>query len=262
MKTILFPITLFAVYAAPSTSPTRFLHCLSWTWLHLLQFCVSNQYLSPGEDARNKPWRPIPSGRITVPRATILRWALLPICLFISAFYDVLIPSAIFALGVLVHNECKMDSHWLSRNILNAIGYATFDTAATFIAQADRSQPLQDVAVTAHHLSTLIVFSTIHAQDFKDEPGDRYEGRRTIPIVMPRIARVTMPIILLLWSIILNLLPGSFHLSVTSVALLGLGLLVGLRFALLSTPKADRMSYLLYNLWLALARITPFYWRI
>lgn len=42
-----------------------------WLWFVILQFCVQNQR-SPGsvaEDSINKPWRPIPSGRMTAGEA-------------------------------------------------------------------------------------------------------------------------------------------------------------------------------------------------
>lgn len=111
-----------------------FLSAALWTWLHLLQFCVSNQSLSPHEDALNKPWRPVPSGRITLRTAAALRWFLLPLCFLCSIHYDVLSAGIVFPIGVLLHNELKLDSHWFTRNALNALGYAVFDAGATTIA--------------------------------------------------------------------------------------------------------------------------------
>ncbi|KAH7920720.1 hypothetical protein BV22DRAFT_1020693 [Leucogyrophana mollusca] len=257
VKTILLPITIFAVAAAPTTSLCRFVHCTFWTWFHLLQFCVSNQCLSPEEDARNKPWRPIPSLRLSVTQASALRWALLPLCLLVSACYNVMTLGIIFATSVILHNELKLGSHWFTRNALNAMGYATFDSAATLIAQTDRTHTSDASAITAYYISTLVIFTTIHAQDFQDEKGDRWEGRRTIPIVMPEAGRISMPVTLIFWSVLLSFHWGSS--TVISGLLLSLGTLVGLRFTLLRTPEADRISYILYNVWLAIARIVPLY---
>ena len=41
-------------------------------------------------------------------------------------------------LGILLHNELKLDSHWLTRNVLNAIGYAVFDAGATALARVGK----------------------------------------------------------------------------------------------------------------------------
>ena len=107
-----------------------------WTWLHLLQFCVSNQSLNPGEDVLNKPWRPIPSGIVSVLNARILRWILLPLCLSLSMSLEALWQGVFLAIGFLVYNELHLDSHWLMRNALNAWGYASFNAGASSIAGA------------------------------------------------------------------------------------------------------------------------------
>ena len=117
------------------------------------------------------------------------------------------------------------------------------------------------------------MFTTIHAQAFRDEEGDRKEKRRTIPIVMPEIGRLSMPVGLMAWSIVLGALSLS---SALGASLLAIGGMVGLRFYYLRTVEADNRSYLLYNvrhtsltpvslpltsvkIWLAAARISPVY---
>ena len=109
-----------------------------WTWLFLLQFCISNQSLSIDEDSRNKPWRPIPSRRITIFHSLILRRTLLPVCIVISALNNIAAVGIVLTLGILLHNELRLDSHWFTRNVLNALGYAVFDAGATAIARAGR----------------------------------------------------------------------------------------------------------------------------
>ena len=110
-----------------------------WTWLHLLQFCVSNQSLNPEEDTLNKPWRPIPSGIVSVANARILRWILLPICLSLSISLEAHWQGICLAIGFIVHNEMHLHSHWLMRNACNAWGYASFNAGASAIAGAYNS---------------------------------------------------------------------------------------------------------------------------
>jgi 4-hydroxybenzoate polyprenyltransferase len=95
---------------------------------------VSNQSLSPDEDKANKPWRPIPSGRVTVSQARIFRWMLVPIGLVISGIYGIPLAGLLVMLEILLMNEVNLTSHWIGRNITNSFAYSTLDFAATFIA--------------------------------------------------------------------------------------------------------------------------------
>jgi 4-hydroxybenzoate polyprenyltransferase len=90
-----------------------------------------------------------------------------------------------------------------------------------------------------------IFATTIQAQDFKDEEGDRAVGRRTIPIVFPSFARWTVIVPLLMWSSGLSLLWG---LDVTtSLCFITLGLFVGVQFLISKTVKSDQISFYWYN---------------
>ena len=110
------------------------LYAIFWTWVHLLQFCISNQSLDPEEDALNKPWRPISSGLASAPSARTLRWILLPLCFSLSVCLEVPWQGISLALGFIAHNELGLHSHWLMRNICNALGYAFFNAGASAIA--------------------------------------------------------------------------------------------------------------------------------
>ena len=102
-----------------------------WVFIHLLQFCVSNQTLDAEEDLKNKPWRPIPSGRISLRSALFLRWTLIPLCLLFSIVCGVLSPSVLFLAATIAYNELRLGAHWFLRNVLNAVGYASFSFGAT-----------------------------------------------------------------------------------------------------------------------------------
>ena len=94
-------------------------------------------------------------------------------------------------------------------------------------------------------VNALIIFSTIHAQDFRDEVGDKLMGRRTIPIVWPKGSRVWILAILTAWSVGLS---WACDLAIPfSVPFCSLSLFVGLRFFRKRTAGEDRRSYLYYN---------------
>ncbi|KAH9891043.1 UbiA prenyltransferase family-domain-containing protein [Cubamyces lactineus] len=244
LKTVLIPTLAFGTAAAPDDSTAHVSQRILWIWLHLLQFCLSNQCLSPLEDATNKPWRPIPAGRISVTAATWLRWALLPACLVLSVYYDVLTASVALSIGTLVHNEFGMDSRWLPRNVCNAVGYAAFNAGATYAACGDPCTP-KSTSIAAQVLNALVILTTIQAQDFQDTEGDRATGRTTLPIVFPRSSRWAMIVLLTAWS---TLLSAYWRASAVHAVLLVLsGAAVGSRFVLYQDAVPDRLSYRLYN---------------
>jgi len=117
LKTIILPTTVFAYLSAQDLTVGRILCAVLWTWLHLLQICVSNQSLNPGEDALNKPWRPIPSGIVSVLNARILRWILLPLCLSLSISLGALWQGISLAIAFIVYNELHLDTHWLVQRL-------------------------------------------------------------------------------------------------------------------------------------------------
>ena len=108
-----------------------------WVWFHVLQFDVSNQTLKPEEDEFNKKDRPLPAKRITWENALVLRWTLVPLCLLLSACYSIETVYASIALCILtwVYDEAGFAAgHWLGRNVVNAMGFASFEVGACLIA--------------------------------------------------------------------------------------------------------------------------------
>ncbi|KAF9459674.1 UbiA prenyltransferase family [Collybia nuda] len=254
-KTIVFPVTFFACVAAPVGSAKGFIYAVFWTWLHLLQVNVSNQYKSLAEDALNHPWRPIPSGRISQNNATYLRWLLVPLCTFTSIPYGWRVICATFILttALIVYDEYGLSGHWIGKNVINAIGYASFELGATTI-MGDRSQ-LDEIALKSLLCSVSLVLTTIHAQDFSDAEGDSALGRSTFPIYAPNISRIYTLLALIIWSYVLGQL---WNLGIYSRFSLGtLGLLVGWRFYRLRSAWDDKNTFICYNLWLLFVHLLP-----
>jgi len=142
-----------------------------WTWLHLLQLCIANQCVDPEEDALNKPWRPIPAGLISVPDARTLHLILLPSCLCLSAWLGPKWHTVSLELAGLAYHEFHFHSHWLTRNICNAWFYGSLNAGAAMVA-AGESRLTTRTAISVA-VNSLIIFSTIQAQDFRDLVGDK-----------------------------------------------------------------------------------------
>lgn len=233
--------------------------------MHLLYFTITNQNFgtSPEEDAVNKPSRPIPSKRISVESATILGWYLAPINLTLS-IYGGAVPSGA-AICILTSIYCGGGghSHWFTKNACCAGFYALFEYGATQIAGErpfseylcnkdiqvypilDASSKLSENQMGAIIGSALIILTTIHAQDFRDDEGDALLGRRTFTLSFPVLARVTMPILLIAWSVALYCFSQVNHMVLLTI--IALGSVTGFRFMTLKSAKDDRLSYLYYN---------------
>jgi len=96
----------FSALAGPSLTTNEapdLLHIMSrvplvclWNWLNLVVFNIANQRLPDSvlEDQINKPWRPIPTGRLSSDEARKLLLYILPFSLiminFIGAFEEAL----------------------------------------------------------------------------------------------------------------------------------------------------------------------------
>ncbi|KAF4621148.1 hypothetical protein D9613_000280 [Agrocybe pediades] len=229
-KTILLPVTVFSVSASSIFQARALVRTLIWTWLHLLQANVSNQTFSGHEDIVNKPWRPLPSGRVTVHQARGFRFFLMALCLGVSYFLGPKIAVASLALTAVevLHDDVLMSHHPLLKNLCNVGGYLTFEIGATL--SMTPTQELDGTAYTALTCSALLILTTITAQDFADVEGDKLSHRRTMPIIAPNGSR---------WVWGLDMYSGC--------GFLALGTLVGLRYFCFRDPRSDRSSYVLYN---------------
>ena len=101
------------------------------------------------------------------------------------------------------------------------------------------------LALKAVLTSALIIFTTIHAQDFADVEGDKIMNRRTVCIVAPKVSRIATFVIIPFWSILLITL---WNLEVVPATLFFLfGLYCGFRYYWYRDISADERSYVLYN---------------
>ncbi|PBK63902.1 hypothetical protein ARMSODRAFT_941729 [Armillaria solidipes] len=254
-KTIFFPVLIFCLAVSDEFSLSSFLWTIIWLWFQLLQANVSNQTYSGLEDKMNKPWRPLPSGRVTPGQARIFRWCLTVFCLGLSSLRGrvVLFSSAGLTLVEILHDDIGLSGNLILKNLCNVGGYTTFELGAS--ACFSSAGTLDRTSVTALLCSGVIIFTTISAQDFADVEGDRLSGRRTFPIVAPEGSRYYILMTILFWSVSLinvwNLGPASGSLFFT------LGAYVGFRFFRFRDKQSDSSNYIWYNIWLVAAHTLP-----
>lgn len=107
-----------------------------WVLAHLFLIDIDNQSLSVDEDRLNKPWRPLPSGRVTLYTVEFLSKALNMICLLVSWIIggrELMIPSVIFCGLVYSYDHLLLNSHYIWKNVINGFGYAVLETGATTV---------------------------------------------------------------------------------------------------------------------------------
>lgn len=144
MKSMVIPSTLFALFNCEQmqTSKAAVLYrlprVLLWTWINLLAFTVNNQRSESAiiEDKLNKPWRPIPSGRLSADQArTLGTFAYLLSQVASLHIGGGLAQSSLLSVFGYIYNDLGGgDQGFVVRNALNSLGFASFASGALEVA--------------------------------------------------------------------------------------------------------------------------------
>ncbi|CAP61919.1 uncharacterized protein PODANS_5_1840, partial [Podospora anserina S mat+] len=149
---------------------------------NLLTFDLANQRSpeSIAEDRANKPWRPIPSGKITPEKTRQALLCLLPVALWY--YNDLTAGDSVF------------------RDAIIAISYGLFNLASLRLAIGPHNSAThRGHAWTA--LISAVILTTMHIQDLKDQAGDRQRSRKTVPLLSgDGVARLALAFCVLFWS--------------------------------------------------------------
>ena len=231
---------------------------LLYVWLNLLPFAISNQISSDAikEDRINKPWRTLPSGRMTPEKAKRLMLIFYLFALGLSSVTGGLKQSVTLVfIGTWYNHFAGADSSYLVRNLINALGYVCFTSGAMEVALGF-SLPVKTRLVEWFGVIAAVIFTTVHLQDMYDQLGDRIRGRRTVPLVIgDGPARWMTAITMIFWG---YLCPRFWHsaMRVTALSVLLAGT-VAARCLMLRTIEADRLTFKLWNMWMTLVFLLP-----
>lgn len=227
-----------------------------WSWVNLLLFTLHNQRHASAitEDRIDKPWRPLPAGRISPRQVKIVIFCMYPTILAGSWMMGGLGPCILEAFCCFWYNEWNGASHPMLRNLLNCIGIACFYAGPLEIATKSSifsgdMKAFIWLLVLAGAMST-----TIHAQDFRDIEGDRVSGRRTVPLFIgDKIARAFLAVGITGWTALscwLWDLGSVEHPWPSCIPACVTGFIVIYSFYRNKTREGDRRSWKLYPLWL------------
>ncbi|KAI1803004.1 UbiA prenyltransferase family-domain-containing protein [Daldinia bambusicola] len=221
-KTVIIPQSIFAISTtislARSTTKNsqeiaaqilnRSPYMLGWLWLHLLVENIANQRLASSvqEDTVNKPWRPLPAGRITMTEAQAILRVLVPASVIVSLLIGGLLPSVTLMTFIWLYNDLDgSDAGPWQRNMINAGGLACFGWGAVNILLGDPQQvgDEQERLCRWVALTSAIITTTVFAQDFPDIDGDKLRHRKTLPLLYTETySRALLAGFILFWSLV------------------------------------------------------------
>jgi 4-hydroxybenzoate polyprenyltransferase len=244
-KTVVLPQTICALSIAlssrgpsqecrlePQDVAIRMPCVIAWIWIHLLVENLANQRLpeSIDEDKVNKPWRPIPAGRLTPADAQTWLQVAVPVALIISILFNSLPSSTALMTMIWLYNDLDGSSRGPGqRNCLNAAGLACFSWGAVTVLLGSCVE--RDLVAKWIMLLSLVVATTVHVQDLPDMAGDYARDRKTFPLVYGELvarwsAAILAPCLSLactfFWStsVFLGLIPLGISVSMSTVIVL------------------------------------------
>jgi len=217
---------------------------------------IVNQRTGVSEDTVNKPYRPIPSGLITIRGADtrwIIAWISFPLLSYLLSGYEVMLWALVWQAEVGFCYVWPRPNNPVVRNLFT--GLATFIiislvNSVVVERHPDRHMPLVLRAALAGWAGLII-----QIQEFHDVEGDRIAGKRTLPLVLGE-ARVWLMrqatcwlffithVLFLLWGLMLSqssTWPRSI--CVAGAMQVVLGAAVGLRVIRSDSVEIDRATY-------------------
>lgn len=227
-----------------------------WLWLLILQACLQNQRspTSLEEDLINKPWRPIPSKRITRVQTEYLLASTYIVAGGASHGLGTLPYWAVYVVLLIVYNELGgSDYSGTSRNIICGAAFSCYFGGALSIALGPNISLSRKAIHWTFLLTCGVLATTFHTQDFRDEVGDRARDRRTLVTELGRRPALwTIAFCISFWSIYLPLgfFQGRWAVAAMPVTVGAWLVLTAVRAMELETQKFDRRMYKLWCLWI------------
>ncbi|RWA03444.1 hypothetical protein EKO27_g11662 [Xylaria grammica] len=157
-----------------------------WSLSNLLLFNIHNQRHPSAmlEDHQNKPWRPLPAGRVSPQMTNRLMFIMYPVVLLISYHWGGMVPCLLEAFSCLWYNEWGGASDPFLKNLLNGVGLACFFAGPLEVVAGRCIFTGGGKAAIWLGILSACITTTVHTQDFRDVKGDLATGRRTVPLVI------------------------------------------------------------------------------
>ncbi|KAF2677801.1 UbiA prenyltransferase [Lentithecium fluviatile CBS 122367] len=277
LKTVVIPQTIFGLVVAlsgpllttnPSPNPLDFLRnipkSILYIWINLLNEVMSNQRCpdSITEDSINKPWRPLPSQRLTPENTRHMQLYIIPTIYGMSLVLGG--SEAAVALMVFSHMYNELDGgqeNWLIRNVLNACGLSCFSVGAAIVVAGYGRYSITEDAYTWIGILAAVIATTVQAQDLADVEGDRARNRKTLMLVYGEgVTRWSIAVPVLFWSVACCWYWSLDFLWYLPSVLVG-AVMAG-RAVLMRGKAADEVTWKLWCLWMMVLYSLPLLKRV
>lgn len=271
LKSMVYPNIVFGLASAMSgsamtTNPDPSLlailpnvPCLAvWLWLNLLLFNIANQRLSSSivEDSVNKPWRPLPSERISPEQSRVLLLVIIPTVLIGSLYLGAMVEVLLLVALTWMYNDLGGgDGDFLVRNMINAFGMSFYGSGAIAITCGSECQ-ITPLGYQWIALLGVITLTTLQVQDMGDQEGDAMRERHTLPLVHgDEFARWTIAVGVMGWSVGAPAFWNAAIQAYTAPVVLG-GILT-FRTLMLRNVEADKGTWRIWPLWMMSLYLLP-----
>ncbi|KAI1658973.1 UbiA prenyltransferase family [Daldinia decipiens] len=261
IPTMIIPVTLLGMLTAASGQfgtlassrdvLLRLPQTFSWVWLNVFLFSISNQRSKESilEDSINKPWRPLPAGKLDMSQARQLLLIGIPLVLTSCSLCLGAAQETAFCLVLTwMYNDLGgADEHFVLRNMINGVAYFFYGSGALKVATG--SESVGSEASVWLLMVACIITTTMQVQDLKDQEGDKARKRSTAPLDLgDRVCRFSIAVGVILWSLAcLSYWPWS---PIGLLVVLSLGSLVVWRVTLLRNAAEDALTYRWWSIWL------------
>jgi 4-hydroxybenzoate polyprenyltransferase len=232
---------------------------LFWNWTNILLFNIANQRLVGAvvEDRVNKPWRPLPSKRVSETQARHLLLLVIPIVLGTGYTLRCEPETLLLITMTWMYNDLGgADDDYVIKNLLNAFGITCYGSASTLIACGQDRQHLSHDAHVWLAVGWGIIFTTVQIQDLADMAGDASRGRRTLPLVYGEtVTRLSVSFSVIGWS---TICPTFWNVrNIGSILCLMMGGLFSFRTYFCRGVPQDKMNFKIWSVWIIVLYLLP-----
>uniref|UniRef100_L2GJC8 Fumagillin beta-trans-bergamotene synthase n=1 Tax=Colletotrichum fructicola (strain Nara gc5) TaxID=1213859 RepID=L2GJC8_COLFN len=259
----------FSTFATALAVLQRFPLVVAFNWYSVLIFDLANQRGSESvaEDRANKPWRPIPAGKVTQEQTRAAMLVAIPAVLVFNYVLGVWSEGVFILILTWLYNDLR-GGDTLARDAIIAVAYFLFNTASLKIAIGDVAAAAATASEGGNSITregylwagiiSAVILTTMQVQDLKDQAGDAGRGRNTIPLFFGDFAsRASLAVLVPAWSCVCVYFWGirswGVLLPVVSGALVVDGVLRT------RTPETDARAWRLWCLWTVCLYFLPLF---
>jgi 4-hydroxybenzoate polyprenyltransferase len=213
---------------------------------NILVWDLSNQRAPEAvkEDRVNKPWRPIPSGRVTSNQTRRAVLVALPLVLLLNYTLGVHVDGLLLLVFCWYYNDLKGSDEFCREAVISLCYTLTNKISLQIALGPGAALSFRGYAWIG--TVTAVALSTMHLQDLKDQEGDRLRARVTVPLVLgDQPARAIVALLLPTWSCACGYVWGNGKFWVC----LPFAVFLAHRVWVKRTPKDDSKSWKLWCLW-------------